>query len=512
MSKFTVTTAIAYVNAKPHIGFAFELLAADVLARYHRLKGVEVRFVTGTDEHGTKIARAAKKAGKQPKEFSAEISQSYCELVNTLSISADEFVRTSEETHKKVAQEIWKRADATGDIYKKKYKGLYCVGCEAFLAPSEIRKADEAGGKAGTCCIHGTKPELVEEENYFFALSRYTSWLKQYLDEHKQFVQPVGRFNEIYALVERGLEDVSISRPKAKLSWGVEVPGDPEHVMYVWFDALTNYLTGCGFLQDTPTFERLWPADVQIIGKEILRFHAALWPAMLKSARLALPHRIYSHGHIRVEGRKMSKSLGNVVDPFAVVNKYGLEAFRYFLLAEIPFADDGNYSESRLVERHNSELANGIGNLVARVTTMTQKFAESKVPQAKPDRHYIEQAEQFIHEYDAAIEELRFHDAISALNRFVTWANQFVDVSKPWILAKSDPKKLASVLRTLLESVKLVGLHLQPIIPATAERIVGVFELERGTLVEQRAGPLHPGSSVARPENLFVKIEAANTP
>lgn len=511
MSKFTVTTAIAYVNARPHIGFAFELLAADVLARYHRLKGSEVRFITGTDEHGTKIARAAEKAGKQPKEFTDEISQSFKELVDQLGISADQFVRTSDETHKKVAQEIWKRADATGDIYKKKYTGLYCVGCEAFLSPSEIRKADDTGGKKGTCCIHGTEPEEVEEENYFFALSRYTSWLKQYLDEHKQFVQPVGRFNEIYALVERGLEDVSISRPKEKLAWGVPVPGDEGHVMYVWFDALTNYLTGCGFLQDTPTFERLWPADVQIIGKEILRFHAALWPAMLKSARLALPHRVYSHGHIRVEGRKMSKSLGNVVDPFQVTKRYGLEAVRYFLLAEIPFADDGDFSESRLVERYNSELANGIGNLVARVTTMTQKFADGKVPDAKPDKSYLPEAEKFINEFDEAIEELRFHDAISALNRFVAWANQFVDKSKPWVLAKSDPKKLASVLRTLLEAVKIVGLQVQPIIPATAERITGIFELPAGTLVEQRAEPLHPGSAVSRPENLFAKIETAKS-
>jgi len=508
MSKFTVTTAIAYVNAKPHIGFALELLAADVLARYHRLKGAEVRFVTGTDEHGTKIARAAEKAGKQPKEFTDEISQSFRDLVNELGISADQFVRTSDEAHKKVAQEIWRRANETGDIYKKKYKGLYCVGCEAFLAPNDVRKKDDETGKAGTCCIHGTEPELVEEENYFFALSRYTSWLKQHLDEHKQFVQPVGRFNEIYALVERGLEDVSISRPKAKLSWGVEVPGDPEHVMYVWFDALTNYLTGCGFLQDKPTFERLWPADVQIVGKDILRFHAALWPAMLKSARLALPHRVYSHGFIGNEGKKMSKSLGNVVDPFMVIKQYGLEAFRYFLLAEIPFAQDGDYSESRLVERHNAELANGIGNLVARVTTMTQKFADGKVPDAKPDAAYVGEAEKFINEFDHAIEELRFHDAISALNRFVAWANQFVDKSKPWVLAKSDPKKLASVLRTLLEAVKIVGLHVQPIIPATGERIVSVFELPAGNLVEQRAEPLHPGSAVKRPDNLFAKIEA----
>jgi methionyl-tRNA synthetase len=510
MSKFTVTTAIAYVNAKPHIGHAFEFLAADVLARYHRLKGAEVRFITGTDEHGTKIARAAEKAGKQPQEFTDEISRSFRDLMSQLSISADQFVRTSDETHKKVAQEIWKRADAAGDIYKKKYKGLYCVGCEAFLSPSEIRKDGDPAGKAGTCCIHGTEPELVEEENYFFTLSRYTPWLKQHLDENKKFVQPDGRFNEIYALVERGLEDVSISRPKAKLAWGIEVPGDPEHVMYVWFDALTNYLTGCGFLQDTPSLERLWPADVQIIGKDILRFHAALWPAMLKSARLALPHRLFSHGFIGNEGKKMSKSLGNVVDPFAVIKRHGLEAFRYFLLAEIPFAHDGDYSEPRLVERYNSELANGIGNLVARVTTMTQKFADGKVPDAKPDAAYLGEAEKFINEFDAAIEELRFHDAISALNRFVAWANQFVDKSKPWVLAKSDTKKLASVLRTLLEAVKIVGLQVQPIIPATAERITGIFELPAGSLVEQRAEPLRPGSAVTRPENLFAKIEAAN--
>jgi len=495
---FYVTTAIAYVNADPHIGFALEVLAADVLARYHRLKGEDVKFLTGTDEHGTKVQRAAEKAGQQPQEFADKLADKFREHVHELGVSADIFIRTTDAAHVAVAQEFWKRAAAAGDIYKKAYKGSYCVGCEAFLTANEVTKE-------GTCCIHGTKPDVVEEENYFFKLSKYTSWLKDHLVDRPGFVQPVGRYNEIAALLERGLEDVSISRPKSKLSWGIPVPGDEEHVMYVWFDALTNYVTGAGFLKDSKSFGRYWPAQVHVVGQDILRFHAALWPAMLKSANLELPEQVYAHGFVTNDGRKMSKSVGNVVDPFKVVANHGLEATRYYLLAEIPFADGGDFSETRIDERYNAELANGVGNLVSRVLQMTHKFAEGKVPDAEFDGAIVKQALGFFTAYDGALHDLRFHDALSALNRFVADANRYVDASKPWELAKSDADKLRVVLRTLLHVVYDVGVHLTPFLPEAGGKILAAFGTTPSarTLAGHRETPFAAGHAVKKIEALF---------
>lgn len=503
--KFNVTTAIAYVNAEPHIGFTFELLAADVLVRYHALLGDDVRFVTGTDEHGIKVARSAEKAGMEPAPFTDKIAGRFKDLADALGITDHVFVRTSDEGHKKVAQEIWRSADANGDIYKKKYKGLYCAGCEAFLAPNEINPD-------GTCCTHNNKPEELEEENYFFKLSKYNDWLKKHLKDHPEFVRPEGRYNEIAALVKGGLEDISISRPKEKLSWGVPVPGDPDHVMYVWFDALTNYLTGSGFLTDDEDFEKMWPADVHIIGQDILRFHAALWPAMLKSAGLSIPKQVYPHGMILSgDGRKMSKSLGNVVDPFVIIKKYGLASTRYFLLAEVPFSDGGRFSEERLVERYNSELANGIGNFVSRVVTMSHKFVEGKVPVAENAPALLKQREKLYKAYDLAMPELRFHDALAALNQFVAWANQYVDQEKPWVLAKEDAVRLQTVLLTLLEAIKTVGIHLVPVIPAMAEKILSLVNVDEAAKMETlREEPLTPGTTVRKSEIIFPRIETVS--
>ncbi|MFO0702675.1 MAG: methionine--tRNA ligase [Candidatus Andersenbacteria bacterium] len=495
---YYVTTAIAYVNANPHIGFALEVLAGDVLARYHRLRGDEVRFLTGTDEHGTKVQRAAEKAGVEVQKFADERAARFRDHVRELGATADVFIRTTDPTHVRVAQEFWTRANAAGDIYKKKYRGLYCIGCEAFLTESEV-------SPEGTCCIHGTKPELTEEENYFFKLSCYRDWLLKHLDNHPEFVQPVGRYNEIHALVESGLEDVSISRPVSKLSWGIPVPGDESHVMYVWFDALTNYVTGAGFLANDRDFGLYWPADVHIVGQDILRFHAALWPAMLKSAGLELPKQIYSHGFVTNAGKKMSKSVGNVVDPFKIVADYGLDATRYYLLAEIPFADGGDFSETRLAERYNAELANGIGNLVARVLQMTHKFADGKVPGGDVDAALVEQAQAFFKLYDAALSDLRFHDALAALNRLVAEANRFVDREKPWSLGASSPARLQAVLRTLLHIVYDVGVHLAPFLPESGDKILGAFgrTLAEATLEQHRQEPLREGLPVKKLEPLF---------
>ena len=501
---FSVYTAIAYVNAPPHIGFAFELLAADVLARYHRLNGYDVLFSTGTDEHGTKVQRSAEKAGKDPKVFADEISEKFKELTKALNVSEDVFMRTTDPGHIKVVQEIWKRADAAGDIYKKKYHGLYCVGCEAFLQPSEIGDDDK-------CCVHGVKPEIIEEENYFFRLSKYGPWLLEHLKQHEDFVRPVGRHNEIKALIESGLEDVSISRPVEKLSWGVPVPGDDSHVMYVWFDALTNYLSASGFLSDEKKFAQYWPANVQILGQDILRFHAALWPAMLKSAKLDIPKQVYSHGFITNEGRKMSKSLGNVVDPFELAEKYGVDAVRYYLLAEIPFGDGGDFSEKRLIERYNSELGNNIGNLVARVLHMSHAFIGGKVPvDAKLDPAIESEAKKFFETYDNAVGDLRFHEALAAVVKFANVGNQFVDSHKPWELAKDKTKKaeLESVLFTLQHIVLLVGAHLLPFVPESAHKIVSAFGQENIQLDEARKLRLESGTTLAEKQIIFPRRDA----
>ena len=503
-NSYSVYTAIAYVNAPPHIGHAFEFLAADVLARHHRSLGETVLFSTGTDEHGTKVQRSAEKAGKDPKTFTDEIAETFKRLTKVLGLSEDVFIRTTEPHHIKVAQEVWRRADAAGDIYKKKYEGLYCVGCEAFLQPNEI-------GPDSKCCVHGVKPELIEEENYFFKLSKYGLWLLKHLEANKDFVRPQGRYNEIKSLIESGLEDVSISRPKEKLSWGVPVPGDDDHVMYVWFDALTNYLSASGFLADEKKFDQFWPASVQVLGQDILRFHAALWPAMLKSAGLDIPKQFYSHGFITNEGHKMSKSVGNVVDPFELVDKYGADAVRYYLLAEIPFGDGGDFSEKRLVERYNSELGNNIGNLVARVLHMTHSFIEGVVPAGTEVLPKFEaEAMSFFDAYDKAMSKLSFHEALAAVIKLANLGNQVVDNHKPWELAKDKTKEaeLKSTLYTLQHVVLLVAAHLLPFMPESAAKILSAFDQEGILLHDVRKLRLKDGQLLGEKQIIFPRKDA----
>ncbi|MBI1957204.1 MAG: methionine--tRNA ligase, partial [Candidatus Niyogibacteria bacterium] len=365
--KFYITTAIAYVNAKPHIGFALELTETDAIARYRRLRGVNVRFLTGTDEHGAKTLRAAEASKKPVREFVDANAAEFKRLGAMLNVSNDDFIRTSDEKrHFPGAQELWKRLDAAGDIYKKMYRGLYCVGHEAFVTPKDL--------KDGVCVDHGKAPETIEEENYFFRLSKYRDPILKAIESGTLAIYPETRKNEVVSFLREGLEDVSFSRPAKDIPWGVPVPGDAAQTMYVWCDALSNYITALGFgSEDISKFKEFWPADLQVIGKDILRFHAVIWPGMLLSAGLPLPKALFVHGHIFSGGKKMSKTVGNVIDPNDLIGRYNADALRYYLLREIPTFDDGDFTEERFLEAYNAALANGIGNYISRVAKMIEK-------------------------------------------------------------------------------------------------------------------------------------------
>src|SRR3990167_5128003 len=363
-NKFYITTAILYTNSKPHLGFAFELIQADVLARYHRLKGEEVYFLTGTDEHGITVSRAAEKLDKTPLELADEVAIQAQDLTQQLNISNDDFIRTSDKSrHWPTVIKFWNQLKENGDLYKKEYEGLYCVGHEAFIKKSELVD--------GLCPLHKTEPEKVKEENWFFKLSKYKKEIKKLIESDELRIVPESRKKEILNLLDDA-EDVSFSRPSKDLKWEIPVPDDETQTMYVWADALTNYISALDYADESLKFEKLWPADVHLVGKDILRFHAMIWPAMLLSAGLSLPKAIYVHGFITVDGEKMSKTVGNVVDPFEAVKKYGAEVVRYFLLREIPSGDDGDFSYKKLEERYNGDLANGLGNLVQRVATLIE--------------------------------------------------------------------------------------------------------------------------------------------
>lgn len=441
-SSFYLTTSIPYVNAPPHIGFAQELLAADVLARYYRKLGKDVWFLTGTDEHGLKIVKAAQEADKTEQEFADEISAKFRNLSELLNISNDDFIRTTEPRHLKIPQELWQKAQK--DIYKKKYQALYCVGCESFLTKSDLVN--------GKCPIHKSEPELIDEENYFFKLSNYTEKIKQLLLNNPDFIKPRSRYNEILSFVESGLEDISISRPKEKLSWGISVPGDENQIMYVWFDALSNYLSA----------KKYWPADLHIIGKDILRFHAALWPAMLLSVGYELPKQIYVHGFISVDGHKMSKSLGNVIAPQELVEKFGVDATRYLLLKLLNFSEDSDFSWDKAVACYNADLANDLGNLVMRVITLALKCKNqnAKIKMINQNSNRIEK-----------IENLQFQEYLIEIWKEISAMNQEVDHKKLWKLVKDDPEKAKAELSNLFDRIYTVAEQIEPFMPESSQKI-----------------------------------------
>lgn len=456
--RYYITTSIPYVNAKPHIGFAIELLYADVLARYYRREGYDVLFSTGTDEHGQKIQETAEAAGITPQEQVDKLSESFRLLLPALNISTNDFVRTTEERHKKTVHALWDKLLASGDVEKDIYEGLYCVGCESYKTEKELVD--------GRCPNHSTPLQTIREENYFFRLSRYQDRLLEWYETHEDFVIPKAKFNEIKEMVKNGLEDVSVTREKQNLSWGIPVPTDDDHVMYVWFEAVMNYVTAAQSADGGA--EKWWPADMHIVGKDINRFHSVLWPAMLMAAGEELPQHIGVHGFITVDGQKMSKSIGNVIDPLEIVDQYGTDPVRYFFMREIPLASDGDFSHDRMKERYSADLANGIGNLLSRVTNMVEKYFDGKVD-AQP--HTGGYAEGQKAEYTRAMHALEFHKALDAVWQIVDEANEYIEEQQPWKLAKSDTEQLNIVLAHLLYCLELIADWLVPFIPETAEKI-----------------------------------------
>lgn len=496
--RYYLTTAIAYANAKPHIGFALELIYADTVARYRRLCGDDVTFLTGTDEHGQKMSRKAEEVEKKPQAFVDEMSQLYVDLAQRLNISNTDFIRTTQDRHKRAVSEFWKRVDANGFIAKKKYGGLYCIGCEEFKTEKSLID--------GKCSDHGTVPEFIEEENYFFTLTAFEARLKALYGERPDFVVPESKFNEVKQLLEGGLEDISISRSKMQLQWGIPVPGDDAQVVYVWFDALVNYLTAIGF--PDKGWESRWPADLHIIGKEINRFHTVLWPAMLMAADIEVPKQVGVHGWIHVEGQKMSKTVGNVIDPEELIEMYGVEATRYLLLSQIPFTSDGDWSGDRTRQKFTADLANNIGNLIFRVTSMLQKYFEGVVP-ARVDSDMSGVWEV----YRSQMDTLRFDQAIETILATATSLNQDIDQQKPWSLAKAgEMKKLGELMYRWLEAIRQIAWMLRPFMPETSEKILASLgqkgELHRKTVEDVSAwGVLEAGTVLTASEPLFPRIE-----
>ncbi|MBT4917445.1 methionine--tRNA ligase [Candidatus Peregrinibacteria bacterium] len=498
MSKFYLTTAIAYVNAPPHIGHALEFVQADVLARYHRLKKDDTYFLTGTDEHGVKVFETAKEQGIETQELVDKNADIYKSLKGLMDLSNDDFIRTTDERHKKGAQKLWMKMFEAGDIYKDTYKGNYCVGCESFVPEKDL---DEEG----KCIHHKKKPKVLEEENYFFKLSKYSDAIRDAIKSDKLLVRPESRKNEILNLIGEGLKDVSFSRPKDVLPWGITVPNDEDQVMYVWGDALSNYITALGYEEESDTFKKFWPCDAHIIGKDILRFHAGIWIGMLMSAGVEIPKAIYVHGFVTSEGQKMSKTLGNVVDPLEYIEKYGIDAVRWYLMREIPTTDDGDFSHSRFLDIHNSELANGLGNLVNRVVMMTDRYLDGKIPEKSEDVY--EQVKDFIDKYDKAFDDYDLKTACETVSRLIDFGNKYLDDKKPWTLAKEEKMdEVASVLYVLLDVLRYIAMLTAPFIPGTTRKIIDQIGIDVSEDFSDW-GEIKVGGMVKVDEPLFPRLE-----
>ncbi len=451
MKKFYITTSIAYTNADPHIGFALESIQADVLARYHRLLQEDVFFLTGVDQHGLKIAQKAQKENKEPIDFVRPITDKFKELTKVLDISNDDFIETiDQEKHWPSVKKVWSKLLESGDIHKKKYQGFYCVGCEAFVKKSDLVEK--------MCPHHQKEPELIEEENYFFKLSKYAQKVKELIEKNIVNVVPETRKNEILSFIGQGVEDISISRDKEKLTWGIPVPNDESQTMYVWVDALTNYISALGYDQNKEKFQRYWPADVHCLGKDIFRFHCLLWPAILLSLGLDLPKNIFIHGFITVDGQKMSKSIGNVIDPFEIIEKYGVDSLRYYLLREIPSAKDGDFTIEKFESRYNSDLASGLGNLFSRV----KKMAENGFQKEERDLFKIKEKEKRYHQY---LDNFQLNEALAVIFEIIKQADIFIEKNKVW------EKKGGKEIGYLLQVLEKISYLLEPFLPKTVEKM-----------------------------------------
>lgn len=506
---FYITTPIYYPSAKLHIGHAYCTTIADAIARFHRLEGDDVFFLTGSDEHGLKIQQKAEEAGVTPIEYTDKIVAGFQNLWKRLSISNDDFIRTTQKRHERVVQEVFRRIYAKGDIYKGEYKGLYCTPCESYWTEHQL---DENG-----CCPDCHRPvQEVAEEAYFFKMSKYQDRVLQYIEDHPDFIQPVSRRNEMINFIKQGLDDLCISR--TSFNWGIPVPIDPKHVIYVWFDALTNYLTPIGYLDDPEKFHKYWPANLHLVGKEIVRFHTIIWPCILMALDLPLPKKVYGHGWLIVDGDKMSKSKGNVVDPIGLIDEFGADAIRYFLLREINLGQDGNFSRDALIGRINSDLANDLGNLLHRTLSMTLKFqggvVKAPAGESDVDRSLKEDARETVAFFEQNMEDMQLSLTIKKVWAFISRANKYIDETAPWALAKDPAKKqeLANVLYNLTEALRVISVLISPFLPTTAVRIwqqLGLaqdFASVRTEDIEQWGG-VPAGLHVGTPEQLFPRIE-----
>ena len=489
---FYITTAISYPNGPPHIGHAYEAIAADVIARFQRSQGRDVRFQTGTDEHGLKMAQAARAQGVEPRAFADEMSRLFQEMCDTLDVSYDRFIRTSQPDHYRASQAIWTAMEESGDLYLDRYEGWYSVRDEAYYEEDEL-VAGEDGNKLSP---QGTPVEWTVEESWFFRLSKYQQPLLDLYAANPDFIQPDSRRNEVVRFVEGGLKDLSISR--TSFDWGVPVPGSGNHVMYVWLDALTNYITGLGYPDETELWERYWPANIHLIGKDVVRFHAVYWPAFLMSAGIELPKMVYGHGFLLTRGEKMSKSVGNVVDPLALAQSFGVDQLRYFLMREVTFGQDGSYSAEAIVNRVNAELANSFGNLAQRTLSMIFKNLDGILPasgEAVEDKELLETVEQGCAELNERFGGYAFSAGLEAWMSAVFACNAYIDAQAPWALRKTDPERMAAVLGTLVVAVRTLAIAVAPVVPASAERLLSQIDAGKN------------GQAIAQPQPLFPRLE-----
>jgi len=501
---FYITTAIAYPNGVPHIGHAYEAIATDALARFQRLDGKDVFFLTGTDEHGLKMIQTAEAEKLPTMEVATRNARRFKEMDQRLNISFDRFIRTTEEQHHRSSQEIWKRMADNGDIYLDSYAGWYSVRDEAYYAEDETVVGDDEVRRGP----QGTPVEWVEEKSYFFKLSAYQDRLLALYDNQPDFIGPDSRKNEVISFVKSGLRDLSISR--TTFDWGVKVPGAPEHVMYVWVDALTNYITGVGFPDESDPNWHYWPADVHIIGKDIIRFHAVYWPAFLMSAGIPVQKRVYAHGFLFNRGEKMSKSVGNVVDPFNLADQYGVDQVRYFFLREVPFGQDGSYNHEAIVARINADLANDLGNLAQRSLSMIAKQYQGVLPEpgafSDNDKAILAQADGMIALARTAMATQQIHQALNAVWAVVAEANRYFAGEAPWALAKTDPARQGTVLYVTAEVVRQIAILAQPAMPESAAKLLdslGIPQAARGFAGLGGATRIQPGSQLPAPVGVF---------